>query len=123
MVTARSIRPRARASLRALDDRWRDGHRNLSGLAPQHLYERDEKSVLHVVVARDGKGHLGVSRIEYVACDETLAVGEQLLRRNGQRLRTPSRQQAALSAHKKGIAKWADVALQSALQPEQWRNV
>jgi hypothetical protein len=78
---------------------------DLSRLAPQHLYERDEKSVLHVVVARDGKGHLGVGRIECVACDETLAVGEQLLQRNGQRLCTRSRQQAALSAYEQGIAK------------------
>ena len=48
---------------------------------------------------------LGVGRIEYVACDETLAVGEQLLQRNGQRLCTRSRQQAALSAYEQGIAK------------------
>jgi hypothetical protein len=50
------------------------------------------------------KGHLGVGRIEYVACDETLAVGEQLLQRNGQRLCTRSRQQAALSAYEQGVA-------------------
>ena len=53
--------------------------------APQHLYERHEKSVLYVVVARNAKRSLGAGWIEYAACDETLAVGEQLLQGNGQR--------------------------------------
>jgi hypothetical protein len=86
----------------------------MSRFAPQHLYERHEKSVLYVVVARNPKRSLSAGWIEYAACDETLAVGEQLLQRNGQRLCPRCRQQAALSAYEQGVAQEVAQARQHA---------
>ena len=68
------------------------------------LHEGHEQSVLHVVVARDGKGHLGPCRLECLARNETPAVGEHLLQRYGEGLGTRRRQHAPLGAHEQGIA-------------------
>src|SRR6478736_4014722 len=88
----------------ALDDRRRNGQSDVARFAPQYLYERHEKSVLYVVVARNPKRSLSAGWIEYAACDETLAVGEQLLQRSGQRLCPRCRQHAALSAYEQRVA-------------------
>jgi len=98
----------------ALDNRWHDGQPDLSRLASERLYERGENGVLHIVVARDPEGDLGVDRIECIACDEMPAVIEQLFQWNGQRLRPRGCQQAALGAYEQGIAKQVAEAHQHA---------
>src|SRR6476660_4103662 len=34
----------------ALDDRWRNSYSDMSRFVPQYLYERDEQSLLHVII-------------------------------------------------------------------------
>src|SRR6516162_9564236 len=103
MVTARSICPRARASLRpSMIGGVMASRTCLASLLS--TFTNGTRRARCRVVARNPKRSLSAGWIEFAACDKTLAVGEQLLQRNGQRLCPRCRQQAALSAYEQGVA-------------------